>query len=120
MPLFERSGRGIYLNDFGKKFYARAETILRERTDVERELKEMRDQFTGRIAIATSAARQINQLMIHYMEEHPSALFRLNQMLCSILIRHQHPTDAFSIVQYNFFGRGPSQDNTAQAFKLSS
>ena len=80
VPLFERSGRGIYLNDFGKKFYGRAETILRERTDVERELKEMRDQFTGRIAIATSAARQINQLMIHYMEEHPSALFRQFRM----------------------------------------
>ena len=80
VPLFERSGRGIYLNDFGKKFYARAETILRERTDVERELKEMRDQFAGRIAIATSAARQINQLIMQYMGEHPSALFRQFRM----------------------------------------
>lgn len=76
VPLFERSGRGIFLNDYGKKFYARAETILRERTDVERELKEMRDQFTGRVAISTSAARQINQLIIQYMSQHPNALFR--------------------------------------------
>lgn len=76
VPLFERSGRGVFLNDYGKKFYARAETILRERTDVERELKEMRDQFAGRVAIATSAARQINQLIIQYMSQHPNAIFR--------------------------------------------
>lgn len=76
VPLFERSGRGIFLNDYGKKFYTRAETILRERIDVERELKEMRDQFAGRIAISTSAARQINQLITQYMSQHPTVLFR--------------------------------------------
>lgn len=76
VPLFVRSGRGIFLNDYGKKFYARAETILRERADVERELKEMRDQFTGRIAISTCSARQINQLICQYMSQHPNALFR--------------------------------------------
>lgn len=76
VPLFERSGRGIFLNDYGKKFYARAETILRERTYVNRELKEMRDQFSGRIAISTCAARQINQLIIQYMTQHPDVLFR--------------------------------------------
>ena len=44
VPLFERSGRGIFLNDYGKIFYDRAETILRELDDGARELKEMRDQ----------------------------------------------------------------------------
>lgn len=80
VPLFERSGRGIFLNEYGKAFYNRAETILRELSDGERQLKEMRDQYAGRISISTSAARQINRLMAQYMEEHPDVLFRQRRM----------------------------------------
>jgi DNA-binding transcriptional LysR family regulator len=76
VPLFERSGRGIFLNDYGKAFYDRAETILRELGDGEQQLKEMRDQYTGRISISTSAARQINPLMTQYTTKHPEVLFR--------------------------------------------
>ena len=76
VPLFERNGRGIVLSDYGRAFYTRAETVMRELTDGEQQLKEMRDQHVGRVSISTSAARQINQLMIQYMEEHPNVLFR--------------------------------------------
>ena len=76
VPLFERSGRGIVLSDYGREFYKRAETIMRELSDGERQLKEMRDQQFGRVSIGTSEARQINQLMIQYVEEHPNVLFR--------------------------------------------
>jgi DNA-binding transcriptional LysR family regulator len=76
VPLFERNGRGIVLSDYGRAFYTRAETIMRELTDGQQEIKEMRDQHVGRVSISTSAARQINQLMIQYMEEHPNVLFR--------------------------------------------
>lgn len=80
VPLFERSGRGIFLNDYGKAFYARAETILRELDEGERELREMRDQYTGRISIATNAARQINVLMMQFVRDHPEALFRQRRL----------------------------------------
>lgn len=80
VPLFERSGRGIFLNDYGKAFYVRAETILRELDEGERELKEMRDKYTGRISIATPAARQINGLMMQFMQDHPEALFRQRRL----------------------------------------
>lgn len=76
VPLFERSGRGIVLSDYGREFYKRAETVMRELSDGERQLKEMRDQQIGRVSIGTSEARQINQLMIQYVEEHPNVLFR--------------------------------------------
>ena len=49
---------------------------MRELSDGERQLKEMRDQQIGRVSIGTSEARQINQLMIRYVEEHPNVLFR--------------------------------------------
>ena len=76
VTLFERSGRGIVLSDYGREFYKRAETIMRELSDGERQLKEMRDQQFGRVSIGTSEARQINQLMIQYVEEHTNVLFR--------------------------------------------
>ena len=76
VPLFERSGRGIVLSDYGRAFYKRAEAIMREISDGEQQLKEMRDQQIGRVSIATSEARQINQLMIQYVAEHPNVLFR--------------------------------------------
>lgn len=76
VPLFERSGRGIVLSDYGRAFYKRAETVMRELFDGEQQLKEMRDQHVGRVSIATSAARQVNQLMVQYLAEHPDVLFR--------------------------------------------
>lgn len=76
VPLFEHSGRGIVLSDFGRTFYTRAESIMREISEGERELKDLRDQQLGRISISTSAARQINQLMIQALSENPDILFR--------------------------------------------
>ena len=80
VPLFERCGRGITLNNYGKAFYSRAEAIVRELSDGERELKELRDQHIGRVSIATSSARQVNHLMIHYLQENPEVLFRQRRM----------------------------------------
>lgn len=76
VPLFERSGRGIVLSDYGRAFYPRAEAIMQELSDGERQIREMRDQSIGRVSISTCAARQINQLMIQYTGDHPDVLFR--------------------------------------------
>lgn len=76
VPLFDRSGNGIALNENGRAFYPHAEAIIRELTDGSRRMKELRDQSLGRVSVATCAARQINQLMIRHMEEYPNVLFR--------------------------------------------
>lgn len=76
VPLFDRSGSGIALNENGRAFYPHAEAIIRELADGSRRMKELRDQNLGRVAISTCAARQINQLMIRHMEEYPDVLFR--------------------------------------------
>ena len=76
VPLFERNGRGIVLTDYGRIFYSHAESIMREYADGERQLKELRDQYTGRISIATCTPRMINPLMIEYITEYPDILFR--------------------------------------------
>ena len=81
VPLFDRSGNGIALNENGKAFYPHAEAIIREMADGSRQMKEMRDQSLGRVSISTCAARQINQLIIRHMEQYPDVLFR--QRRCS-------------------------------------
>ena len=80
VPLFDRSGHGIALNEYGRAFYPHAETILREMTDGAQQLKEMRDHNFGRISISTCATRQINQLMVRHMEEYPDVLFRQHRI----------------------------------------
>ena len=80
VPLFDRSGRGIALNDYGKLFYERAEAIMREISDGERELKEIRDSHLGRVSISTCSPRCINPLMLQYIEEHPEVLFRQRRL----------------------------------------
>ena len=80
VPLFERSGRGIFLNDYGRAFYDRASSMMRELGEGEQELKQMRDQFAGRVSVSTSSARQINRLMMQFMEKHPDALFRQRRL----------------------------------------
>lgn len=80
VPLFDRNGRGIALNDYGKLFYARAEAIMREVGDGERELKEIRDSHLGRVSISTCSPRAINPLMLSYIEDHPEVLFRQRRL----------------------------------------
>lgn len=80
VPLFERNGRGIFLNDYGRAFYDRASNMMRELGEGEQELKQMRDQFAGRVSVSTSSARQINRLMMQFMEKHPDALFRQRRL----------------------------------------
>lgn len=80
VPLFDRSGHSIALNEYGRAFYPHAETILREMTDGAQQLKEMRDHSFGRISISTCATRQINQLMVRHMEEYPDVLFRQHRI----------------------------------------
>jgi DNA-binding transcriptional LysR family regulator len=76
VPLFERQGRGIFLNDYGTAFYDRVERVFREMNDGQQELKQMRDAYAGRVSISTSSARQINRLMVQFLEENPDVLFR--------------------------------------------
>lgn len=80
VPLFDRSGNGIALNENGRAFYPHAEAILRELADGTQQVKEMRDQNIGRISISTCAARQINQLIVRHMGEYPDVLFRQRRL----------------------------------------
>lgn len=67
VPLFDRSGHGIALNENGRAFYPHAEAIIRELAEGSQQMREMRDQNLGRVSISTCAARQINQLMVRHM-----------------------------------------------------
>jgi DNA-binding transcriptional LysR family regulator len=80
VSLFDRVGRGIELNEFGRIFYNRADNIMREFHDGEREIGDLREQMKGRLSIATNAARQINHLVAEFVEEHPEVLLRQKRL----------------------------------------
>lgn len=89
VSLFDRVGRGIVLNEFGKIFYNRAENILREFRDGVRELEGLREQMQGRVSISTNAARQINHLLAQFVEEHPDILLRQKRLTDPIQVKTQ-------------------------------
>lgn len=89
VPLFERQGRGMILNDYGKNYFVCAETVLRELNDGERRLKDLRDAHLGRVSFSSCTPRALNSLMVEYFTEHPD-----------ILIRHRRLSDINMIKTY--------------------
>ena len=89
VPLFERRGRGLILNDYGRILYQRAETVFRNIKDGTQEIIELRDQQLGRISISTSSTRQINHLMLNHFTENPNVLFRQQRITDIDLIREK-------------------------------
>lgn len=80
VPLFERSGRGIALSDYGKLYYAHAEAILRKANDAAQELKEIRDRHLGRISVSTCTPRALNPLILQHFSENPDVLIHQRRL----------------------------------------
>lgn len=81
VPLFERHGRGMELNNYGKTYYAYAESVLRELNEGERRLKDIRDSHFGRVSFSSCSPRAINTLVMEFLVEYPDVLFRQRRLM---------------------------------------
>lgn len=80
MPLFERVGRGIRLNQAGKAYARRVERIFLEIDQGQRELAEIADGTQGQVELALSVATHLlPDLLSAFRHEHPSIGFSLSQ-----------------------------------------
>lgn len=70
-PLFERSGRRIILNEYGKKYYERIERVFRELNDAKEEILDMAGMRKGRICISVPASRIISDVIMDFMLKNP-------------------------------------------------
>lgn len=76
VPLFERIGRQIRLNHFGKAFLNRVERIFLELDDSKSELSDMLKNESLKISIAANNLGPFYKLLEGYLKLYPNTIFR--------------------------------------------
>lgn len=76
VPLFDRVGRQIKLNHFGKAFLSRVERIFLELEDGKREMSDMLKSESSKISIAANNLGSFSKLLEGYLKLHPNTIFR--------------------------------------------
>jgi DNA-binding transcriptional LysR family regulator len=76
VPLFDRQGRQLRLNAFGKAFLKRVDRAFMELNEGRRELRDLAGLQRGMITIAVSIPRILPELLQAFLKEYPNVLFR--------------------------------------------
>ncbi|NBE52453.1 LysR family transcriptional regulator [Streptomyces boluensis] len=79
MPLFDRQGRRIRLNQHGAMFLRHVDRALRELDDGCRALRDARDTGLGRVGVASETLLTVTHLLGGFRAAYPSADVRLHQ-----------------------------------------
>lgn len=79
VPLFDRQGRRIHLNQFGRAFLKRVERIFRELDEGKREVADLAGLEEGSIALAVASTQPLPDLLSGFLSRHPRVRFRLFQ-----------------------------------------
>jgi LysR family transcriptional regulator, transcription activator of glutamate synthase operon len=80
VPLFDRPGRNIRLNHFGRAYLQRVERIFEELAQGKREINDLAEGRQGQIELALSAATHVlPDLLSAFRKEHPAIHFQLSQ-----------------------------------------
>ncbi|MGE4266784.1 MAG: LysR family transcriptional regulator [Deferribacterales bacterium] len=80
VELFERKGKRILLNEFGRMFEKRVRRIFVEMDQAQRELTDMAKLRRNRITIGSTVARIMPKLLTGFLGVHPNILFNLIQI----------------------------------------
>ncbi|MGY4688837.1 LysR family transcriptional regulator [Salibacterium sp. K-3] len=79
VPLFDRKGREIQLNTFGKAFLEKTETALKTLEEGRKEVNDLAGMQNGSIYLATSNLNRLSEPLEAFLSSHPDINFRLNQ-----------------------------------------
>ncbi|GCF07719.1 LysR family transcriptional regulator [Dictyobacter arantiisoli] len=79
VQLFERRGRQIRLNDFGKIFLKQVERSFFELEEGKRQIQDMLDQEHGHVAVSTVNVTLLAKILSEFCTQHPHISFRLYQ-----------------------------------------
>jgi DNA-binding transcriptional LysR family regulator len=77
MPLFERQGRHIQLNVFGRAFLRHVERLFGELDEARQELADLAGAEQGQIALSVIVPQILPELLGAFQERHPHISFRL-------------------------------------------
>jgi DNA-binding transcriptional LysR family regulator len=89
VPLFERQGRRIRLNQFGKTFLKRVERSLNELEEGQRELADLAGLERGSVTVGATTARLLPKLFRDYLAHHPDVKFKLFQVTKQLEIQER-------------------------------
>ncbi|MDF2958530.1 MAG: LysR family transcriptional regulator [Paenibacillus sp.] len=79
VPLFDRHGRQIRLNTFGKAFLSKVETALTLLEEGRKEVSELAGLEHGSIHLATSTLDRLSEPLGDFLSLHPEVSFRITQ-----------------------------------------
>ena len=79
VPLFDRPGRSLRLNQFGKAFLAHIETMFRELEEGQRQVRDMASLEHGEISLAVGSLYWLPDPLHRFQLLHPAVRFHLSQ-----------------------------------------
>lgn len=88
VPLFDRQGRRIRLNEHGAAFLRRVERALAELDDARREMADAVGDGPGRVAVAAETLLQLAGVLAAFRAHRPGARVRLFQAPVDAMRRH--------------------------------
>ncbi|MBA2677196.1 MAG: LysR family transcriptional regulator [Ktedonobacteraceae bacterium] len=80
-PLFERQGRAIRLNQFGRAFLRHVEALFYELEEGQRQVRDMAGLEHGEISLVAASLHWLPELLHSFQLLHPSVHFHLSQRL---------------------------------------
>lgn len=79
-PLFDRSGRNLRLNAFGRSFYQRVERALFELEEGKREIADMTSADYGTLTLAVNTAYMLPDILNRFRKIRPQVQFHVEQL----------------------------------------
>jgi DNA-binding transcriptional LysR family regulator len=76
VPLFDRQGRQLKLNSYGRAFLARVDRAFMELNEGKRELQDLAGLDRGLVTLAVSIPRILPELLGSFLKEYPQVHFR--------------------------------------------
>lgn len=97
VPLFERSGKNIILNDYGKIVLKHTDRIFQEIKDIERELEEASDEKSQTVSLSLySASKLLPGLVMAFKQAHPAIRLQIIQENL-----HKDPSEECDLTLYS-------------------
>ena len=79
VPLFDRQGRSIQINQFGKAFLEHVDTLFRELEQGQRKVRELAERGRSEVSVVAASLIWLPDLLQRFQAIHPAIHFQLSQ-----------------------------------------
>ncbi|MEK5028401.1 LysR family transcriptional regulator [Paenibacillus sp. FSL M7-1046] len=90
VPLFDRIGRKLRLNEFGSQFLRRAERALFELEQGKQELRDLSSPEQGTLELAVTAASTLPNILREFRKKRPNVQFHVQMLTTHEMVKLLH------------------------------